>query len=200
MKEIQKYLNLLINDPFNADHNFNLGIAYKNEHQYAAAISFLLRAAENTTDNLLASESLLEISSCINKQGGRDQKEIYAIKQAITASPTSLEPYLTASFFYSWRGNEPLSENIMNAYIYCLMGINLLENNINEKAFNRSYVISNIDVELYYQKALLSFKLGKFRESYNTYNFLINTYNLSDDLINKMNESIMEISKYIDVL
>ena len=108
MDNIKECLIEFINNPYNDIINFNLAVAYEEEKQYASAFSYYLRCAEFTDNNVLASESLVRCSLCINRQGGRDQKELYLIKHAITASPNSPEPYYIASLYYSWRSGQEL--------------------------------------------------------------------------------------------
>ena len=182
MEDIEKNIDLLINDPYNDKINFNVGLSYENEKQYAAAFSFFLRTAEFTNNKIFSSEALLKCSFCINKQQDRAQKEIYLIKQAITASPNSLEPYLFASMYYSWRV-VPLSANWMDSYLYACMGLNIIENNIKIDKFNTIFV-DNIELELYFQKALSGTNLGKINEARSIYIKLLSKFK---DNINSYN-------------
>ena len=152
MENIEKCLVKLIQNPYNSILNFDLAYTYELEKQYAIAFSFYLRCAEFTEDNILASEALLRCSLCINSQGGRDAKELYLIKHAITASPNSVEPYYIASLYFSWRsGKKPEERMWLDSYMYACMGINILENNIQTKSFK--YPIKYSLVDIYCQKA-----------------------------------------------
>jgi len=160
MGSLNECLIRLINEPYNHNLNFELGYEYEKIEQYATAFSYYLRCAEFTDDNVLASEALIRCSFCINKQNNRDEKEIYLIKHAITASPNSIEPYLIASRFYSWRsGKTPETRLWLDAYMYACMGINILENNLQEKSFKIDLGYSK--EEIYRQREITGSQIGK---------------------------------------
>jgi hypothetical protein len=172
MDQIEKYLAQLINDPENDFINFELAYAYEKEKQYAAAVSYYLRCAEYTNNNTLVSECLIRCSFSMNKQGGRDQKELHYIKQAMGASPCSLEPYYIASLYFSWRGNH------RDSYLYTCLGINIYENNIQKEKFIKDVGFSMYD--LYYQKAFACSNIGKINESIQLYVKILQEFDIQD--------------------
>ena len=172
MDQIEKYLAQLINDPENDFINFELAYAYEKEKQYAAAVSYYLRCAEYTNNNTLVSECLIRCSFSMNKQGGRDQKELHYIKQAMGASPCSLEPYYIASLYFSWRGNH------RDSYLYTCLGINIYENNIQKEKFIKDVGFSMYD--LYYQKAFTCSNIGKINESMQLYVKILQEFDIQD--------------------
>jgi beta-1,4-mannosyl-glycoprotein beta-1,4-N-acetylglucosaminyltransferase len=172
MDQIEKYLAQLINDPENDFINFELAYAYEKEKQYAAAVSYYLRCAEYTNNNTLVSECLIRCSFSMNKQGGRDQKELHYIKQAMGASPCSLEPYYIASLYFSWRGNH------RDSYLYTCLGINIYENNIQKEKFIKDVGFSMYD--LYYQKAFACSNIGKINESMQLYVKILQEFDIQD--------------------
>ena len=184
MDQIEKYLAQLINDPENDFINFELAYAYEKEKQYAAAVSYYLRCAEYTNDNTLGSECLIRCSFSMNKQGGRDQKELHFIKQAMGASPCSLEPYYIASLYFSWRGNH------RDSYLYTCLGINIYENNIQKEKFIKDVGFSIYD--LYYQKAFTCSNIGKINESIQLYVKILQEFDIRDstkeNILKKINE------------
>ena len=191
MEEIKKYLIEFVNNPYDSKINFNLGYAYEKEKQYASAFSYYLRCAEFTEDKVLASEALLRCSLCLNNQGGRDQKELHFIEHSISTSPNSLEPYLLASRFYSWRsGNTPENRHWLKSYMYACMGINILENNIQERRFYMDVGYKNY--ELYNQKAFAGTNIGKIDEVREIYIKILLSFDISDNtksfIKNKLNE------------
>uniref|UniRef100_A0A6C0DWQ3 Uncharacterized protein n=1 Tax=viral metagenome TaxID=1070528 RepID=A0A6C0DWQ3_9ZZZZ len=167
MEQIKTNLLKYISEPNNPLYNFDLAYSYELEKQVVAAYSFYLRCAEFTHDNILACESLIRASLCINKQQERDSKELHLIKQAICASPNSPEPYYIASLYFSSRGiNNTLRGNWLDSYMYASLGINVLETT-QERNFmhNIDYNKSN----LYYQKANSAIKIGKIGEAIEIY-------------------------------
>ncbi len=183
MEQIEKYLAQLIKDPENDHINFELAYAYEKEKQYAAAISYYLRCAEYTSNNTLASECLIRCSFSISKQGGRDQKELHYIKQAMGASPCSLETYHVASLYFSWRGE------YRDSYLYSCLGINIHENNLQKQPFSKEINFSIYD--LYCQKAICGSKIGKFNEARQIYIKILQNFKLSNHtrsyIINNVN-------------
>ena len=191
MEEIKKCLTEFVNSPYDSKINFNLGYAYEKEKQYASAFSYYLRCAEFTEDKVLGSEALLRCSLCLNNQGGRDQKELHFIEHSISTSPNSLEPYLLASRFYSWRSdNTPEKRHWLKSYMYACMGINILENSIQERRFYIDVGYKNY--ELYYQKALAGTNIGKIDEVREIYMKILSLFEISDTtksfIKNKLNQ------------
>ena len=184
MENIKECLIEFINNPHNDIINFNLASVYEEEKQYASAFSYYLRCAEFTDNNILASESLVRCSLCINRQGGRDQKELYLLKHAITASPNSLEPYYIASLYYSWRsGSIPEKRFWLDSYMYASLGINLIENNL--QSTEQFIIPIGFEVhELYYQKAYAGMNIGKINEAREIFIKILQKYELSDSTKN----------------
>ena len=106
------------------------------------------------------------------------------IKHAITASSNSIEPYYLASLYYSWGGIW------IDSYMFASMGINILENNLLTKPFNKS--IGYAKQEIYYQKALCGSKIGKLNEARQIYTKILSTFDIANNtknvIMNKLND------------
>ena len=184
MENIKECLIEFINNPYNDIINFNLAVAYENEKQYAASFSYYLKCAEFTNNNILASECLIHCALCINAQGGRDAKELYLIKHAITISPNSLEPYYIASLYFSWRSSHlPEQRFWLDSYMYANIAINLIENNSQSKEKFKIPIDFEI-YELYYQKAYAGMNIGKINEAREIFIKILQNYELSDSTKN----------------
>lgn len=59
-----KHLLDYINQPNDAESNFQLGLEYEQMGQTGAAISFYLRTAERAQDQLVQYEALLRMALC----------------------------------------------------------------------------------------------------------------------------------------
>jgi tetratricopeptide (TPR) repeat protein len=94
---LEKLIVDYVNDPENPDKNYLLGLEYEKLGQTAAAISYLLRAAERTKDQLIEYECLLRIGNCFDRQKNR----VYTVKSmynaAITLMPDRPEAYYLLS-------------------------------------------------------------------------------------------------------
>jgi pyruvyltransferase len=184
MENIEECLVEFINNPYNDTINFNLAVAYEKEKQYAAAFSYYLKCAEFTNNNILASECLIHCGLCINAQGGRDAKELYLIKHAITISPNSLEPYYIASLYFSWRSSHlPEQRFWLDSYMYANIAINLIENNIQSKEKFKIPIDYEV-YELYYQKAYAGMNIGKINETREIFIKILQNYELPDSTKN----------------
>ena len=167
MEQIKTNLLRYIDEPNDPMRNFELAYCYELEKQFVAAYSFYLRCAEFTLDNVLACESLIRASLCINEQKERDAKELHLIKQAICISPYSPEPYFIVSLFFSYRsGDTPEKMHWLDSYMYSSLGINIAESTTTR---NFIYPINYSKTNLYYQKAISATKIGKIREAIETY-------------------------------
>jgi GT2 family glycosyltransferase len=167
MEQIKTTLLKYIDEPNDPMCNFELAYCYELEKQFTAAYSFYLRCAEFTPNNVLACESLIRASLCINEQKERESKELHLIKHAICVSPYSPEPYFIASLFFSYRsGDTPEKMQWLDSYMYASLGINTLETNTTQ---NFIYSINYSTTNLYYQKAISATKIGKIREAIETY-------------------------------
>ena len=94
------FLDNYIIDPRNSTINFNVGIEYYNIKQYAAAMSYFLRAAELSTDNKLIYEYLLLVAKCMQVITRRDSAELELINNAVRFDPMRPEGYLMLSLYY----------------------------------------------------------------------------------------------------
>jgi len=78
-----KYLLDYINQPNDALANFQLGLEYEQMGQTGAAISFYLRTAERTQDDLLQYEALLRMALCFGVQKTRDDTQKVLLQKAM---------------------------------------------------------------------------------------------------------------------
>lgn len=192
MEQIKTNLLRYIDEPNDPMRNFELAYCYELEKQFVAAYSFYLRCAEFTLDNVLACESLIRASLCINEQKERDAKELHLIKQAICISPYSPEPYFIASLFFSYRsGDIPDKMHWLDSYMYASLGINIAESTTTR---NFIYPINYSKTNLYYQKAISATKIGKIREAIETYNKILLISN-DFDVIRLVKKNIDQLDK-----
>lgn len=191
MEQIKTNLIRYIEEPNNPRYNFDLAYSYELEKQFAAAYSFYLRCAEFALDNILACESLIRASLCINKQKGRDSKEIHLIKQAICISPDSPEPYYIASLFFSYRSTIcPETRYWLDSYMYASFGINIVETTAIR---NFTYTIGYSKTNLYFQKAMGATHIGKISEAIETYNKIL-LFSNDSDVIRLVKNKIDELT------
>lgn len=90
-------------DTENPEINFKVGLEYERLGHNAPALSFFLRAAERTEDDLLAYESLIHGSNCYDRQGTRDTTAKGLLQQALCILPERPEAYYLISRFSGRR-------------------------------------------------------------------------------------------------
>jgi len=159
MGDIKKSIINFIHDPYNPLINFEQGYLYEQAGQLAASFSFYMRCAEFSRDDVIACEALLRASYCINKQGGRDTKELHCIQHALSVCRTDAEPYYVLSLFHSWRNHW------VSAYTQVCIA---LSSNCNFNTFIKQKRCLNKET-LLFQKARCAVKIGKFNEARSIY-------------------------------
>jgi hypothetical protein len=100
---ILKHLQSYIDNTEDPRINFNLGHEYETWGQTGAAISFYLRTAERSDNDLIQYESLLRCALCFSRQGTRDSTEKTLIQKAIALYPERPEAYFILSRYYETR-------------------------------------------------------------------------------------------------
>lgn len=100
MKKQNPIINLLenfIHDPADPENNFALALYYNDINQSASAVSYYIRTAERTNDDLLKYECLLKAAQCFEKQGTRSFSVKGLLQHAIALIPTRPEAYFFLS-------------------------------------------------------------------------------------------------------
>ena len=92
-----------VNNPRDAFANFDIGLEYMNQGQRASAISYLLRAAELTTDKHLAYTCIILNYKNLDSQVGRTHSAMGQLLHAIALCPDRPEAYYILSLFYEAR-------------------------------------------------------------------------------------------------
>lgn len=105
MDNLTKAIREYSADPENAELNYTVALLYESIGQTAAAISYFLRAAERTNDNLLAYECLLKIGLCFERQGKRGNSARGAFEQALVLLPKRPEAYFLLARFNERAGD-----------------------------------------------------------------------------------------------
>lgn len=115
-----------INDINNSEKNYKLALEYEKLGQTGSAISFFLRAAELTKNDLLAYECMIKIGLCFEKQGNRTNTVKSAYHNAITIMPSRPEAYFYLSKILEFEGMQ------FDAYTFSKIGLETYKNNIEE--------------------------------------------------------------------
>lgn len=99
MNNLQKFIDAT-EDP---DANFALGQEYEALGQTGSAISFYLRTAERSFDDLQQYHALLRMALCFERQKTRDDTESVILQKAIALQPRRPEAYFLLARLYEWQ-------------------------------------------------------------------------------------------------
>jgi len=171
---LESFLANYIQSPENPFINFGLAYYYHSIGQTASAISYYLRAAERTDDDMMRYECLLRAGMCFDSQGCRNNSVEGMLQHAVALMPTRPEGYFYLSRFYE------RAQKWFNAYTIASIG---------EKVADRksSKLIANLDYPGFYgiifEKAVSAWWCGLCEESRNIFKYLM--YNEPLDTIHK---------------
>lgn len=159
MDELQKLLDTFVLNPNDAISNFKLGKYYESIDQTASAVSYYLRTAERTNDELLQYRSLLLTSNCLEKQGTRNFTVKSMLQRAITVLPNRPEAYYLLSLFHE---NDIANDGRwFESYLISSLGV--------EHAKNFDNVLEDVDYPglfaMKYRKALSGWWCGLQHET-----------------------------------
>lgn len=129
---MQDLLTAYIQDANNPEKNFNLAVRYHEMGQTATAVSFYLRAAERTYDDLLKYECLVRASMCFDSQGSRGLSVRGLLQHALSICPKRPEAYYLLSRYYerdagSHPNTNPSVEEWFHGYTFASVGLQVCD-------------------------------------------------------------------------
>jgi len=163
--KLEEELNKFINDPYNPELNFNLGVVYRELGQTTSAYSYFLRTSEYSTDIDLIYESLLLCGLCLNKQEDHKKSEKGMYLHAISVDPDRPEGYYFLSRFHENQADW------IDSYTTSIIGLKNLKTK-----YTRSNIGYSGHYSLIFQKAVSSWWIGRHEESKILFNQLFNEY------------------------
>ena len=172
-------LEQLINDPFNAVNNSELAEFYFTQGHTASALAFYLRAAEYGKFEPAIYESLLMVAKCLAKQGRRGTTEKGLWLNALSFAPERPEAYL---FLSEWS---EARQQYHEAYNYAITGI-MFQANAQEMSTTVGYENA---YQLYFQKAVTAWWIGRSQESRDEFIKLVNKGTQLSERYQKMVQS-----------
>jgi len=182
---LESLLNEYIMDTENPILNYKMGLEYEKIGQTAAAISYLLRAAERTKDKLLSYECLLRVGRCFETQKNRNYTVKSMYRNAIDLCPDRPEAY------YLLARNYNSEHNYADSFLICSMA----DNNCKEHTY--SDIGSDYPGRwgLYYCEAIASWWYGKNERSRRLFKTLKRLY--WNDMDNSHRE---EVDNYMNTI
>jgi thiol-disulfide isomerase/thioredoxin len=148
--------------------------------QTASAVSYYLRAAERTSDELIQYECLLRSALCFEKQGCRNFTVKGLLLHALSILPKRPEAYYLLSRFYE---KENKDGSWQECYTIASIGNSVADLNsaplTTDVGYSGNYV-------LLFQKAVSSWWCGLCKESNNIFKELLAKYDMKEEFKNSV--------------
>jgi len=150
--------------------NFVLGQEYEAQGHTGAAISFYLRTAERSIDDLVQYHALLRMALCFAKQKTRDDTQSVILQKAIALLPQRPEAYFLLARLYEWQ------KKWHDSYFVASVGCNVAD--FDSKALSSDVEYPG-EYALWFQKAVAMWWVGNCDDSRNLFYQLKVKYNMN---------------------
>jgi len=181
-------LEKFIHDPADAEINFSLALYYNSIGQTASAVSYYIRTAERTNDDLLKYECLIKAARCFESQGTRAFSVKGLLQHAIALLPTRPEAYFFLSRLHEVEQKEG---DWFLCYMLSSTGLGVCDHNspslITDVGYPGKY-------GLLFEKAVSSWWCGLCEESRTLFNDLLVNHNI--DTVHR--EAVLKNLKYFE--
>ena len=171
---LKELLNAYVMNPQDVENNFALGFYYDTIGQTASALSYYLRCAERTPDDLLKYECLIRGSMCFDKQGTRGFTVKGLLQHAVSILPKRPEAYYLLSRFFE---KDTKDGHWNDGYMISSIGQKVCD-------FDSLPLRTNVEYPgnygILYQKAVTSWWCGLCDESKNLFQDLLDNYELNE--------------------
>ena len=172
-------------DTENPELNWLIGNWYELQNHNAPALSFFLRCAERSEDDLLAYEALLHAANAYDRQGTRDLTTKGILQQAMTLMPRRPEAYYLLSLFTEKRSQW------QECYFYADTALNFADFDQPELRTEVGYFG---EAGLLFQKAISGWWWGKVEESGTILLDLRDNYDLPEHIKNCVENNLKQFS------
>ena len=182
MNQIEKLLIAYSDNTEDAENNFNLGAWYWNEGHTAPALSYFLRCAERSEEDLLAYEALLWAHQCYEKQGTRDSTARTLLQHALNLLPNRPEAYFLLAKFHAKR------QQWSDVYSVSHQGLTFMEDNLTPLRNGIGYMGR---FALLYEKAVSGWWWGKGDETRKLLQEIKDNYELPENYEKSVQELLI---------
>jgi len=182
--ELEKLLETYAHDTENPKINFLIGLWYEREGHTAPALSYFLRSAERSDDINFQYLSLIKCYFCYEKQGTRDNTAKSILLQAISILPKRPEAYYLACKFHEKRNQWS------DCYAYACQALGVCEFNLEALECDVEYPGK---YGLLFGKAISAYWWGKGDEARETFNYILDNYDLPYEDKKLIHDNIIRI-------
>lgn len=188
---LKELIKNYISSPNDPETNWELAIHYDNIGQTAAAVSFYIRAAERTDDDLLKYECLIRAAMCFEKQGTRRFTVKGMLQHAVATQPHRPEGYYILSRFYAFENNDG---RWFDAYTTASIGCSLT--NFDNLKPLRTRVDFPGKHALLFQKAHTAWWCGLGEDSKNIMLDLYTNYEIDEEYRRLIYENLVRLNAF----
>lgn len=191
--DLKSMLKAYIKEPNNPISNWNLALHYDDIGQTATAVSFYLRTAERTEDDLIKYEALIKAAHCFEKQGTRRFTVKNIMKHAITVQPLRPEGYYTLS-----RAVETAEDDDgrwFDAYTMASIGLSVFSPKTTVPLSTKVDYPNKI-YALMYQKAHAAWHCGLGEEARSIFLDLHTNYKMNDEFKKKVYDNLVNLNAF----
>jgi tetratricopeptide (TPR) repeat protein len=181
---LKKLILEYINDPYNEQKNYNLGLYYYSIGQTASALSFFLRTAEWGKNSNLIYESLIMVGLCLSRQNRRNNSELGVYLQAVRYNPNRPEAYYFISLLQERKGEW------LECHVNSTLSFNLKDN-----ACDTVYDFGWRPYKCIFQKAISAWWIGQIDLSAELFYELADKYGY--DLDESHRNSVLNNFKFL---
>lgn len=164
-------LDNFVHNTEDPDANFALGQEYEAQGQTGSAISFYLRTAERSANDLQQYHALLRMALCFERQQTRDDTESVILQKAIALQPRRPEAYFLLARLYEWQ------KKWHDSYFVASVGCNTADFNAAPLGTDLQYPG---EYALWFQKAVALWWVGNCDESRELFYHLKVTYKMNE--------------------
>lgn len=115
-RDIERLVNLHINDPRDIETNFNLGWSFESIGQHASALTHYSKISELAEDKLTQYEALIRIAENFRKHTGRHTSERAMLLHACSLLPERPEAYILLAKHYLSNGMYHEADSYLSIY------------------------------------------------------------------------------------
>ena len=189
--DLKSMIKTYIMDPNNAENNWNIALRYDSLGQTASAVSFYIRTAERTNNDLLKYECLIRAAMCFEKQGTRRFTVKGIIQHAIATQPHRPEGYYLLSRFYE---NDPGDGKWFDSYTTASIGLSFADS---EHPQLRTVVDYPGKHALLFQKAHTAWWCGLGEDCRSMLMDLYQNYDLKEEYHSAVYENLVRLGAFV---
>jgi len=190
---VSSILNKFINKPNDPENNFLLALYYDGIGQTASAVSYYLRTAERTPNDLLKYECLLKAAECFEKQGTRKFTVKGLLQQAVALMPKRPEAYFKLSSFYE---NETTNDGRW-VESYTIASVGLSVSDFDNLPSLRTKINFPGKYGLLFQKAHTAWWCGLCEESKNMFLDLYTNYDMNENYRATVYNNLLSLNAFV---